>query len=291
MLYQLNTPGDWGQMQDTPNVKTATEELTTPDACNLFLRSWRTDNPDVLLILHGLGGHSGWYIDMGNHYAAQGINVYAMDHRGFGRSGGLRGHIDDYHTYVEDIHFIVTEIRKRHPEGRIYLLGHSMGGIFAAHFAAKYGDMLTGVLFLNPWIRDTSKLSPITTLLILLGGIFKSKHYWQAAGGTVNMTTNPEAIQMLQTDPFWVHEQTATFLFQLFLMRLAMFNKAKSITIPALVMQAEADKAVLIDQSLKFFETLASKDKTCKTYPGYDHDCEFQKDRSLLDNDLVNWIH
>lgn len=290
MLYQPNAPGDWGQMLSTPDIITATEELNTPDATKLFLRSWKTNGSDVLLILHGLGGHSGWYIDMGNTYASRGLTVYAMDHRGFGRSGGMRGHIDDYSTYVEDIAFVVSEIRKRHPASRIYVLGHSMGGIFAAYFAAKYANMLAGVLFLNPWIRDTSNLSPVTTLLILLGGIFKSKHYWQVAGGTEKMTTNPEAIEMLQADPFWVHKETASFLFQIFLMRLAIFQKAKQITIPTLVLQAELDKSVLIDQTFKFYEALASSDKTSITLPGYSHDSEFEKDRSLLDNDLVNWI-
>src|ERR1700726_4228300 len=151
MHYQPDAPGDWGQMQAAPGIVTATEELTTPDMCKLFLRSWKTDGPHVLLLMHGLGGHSGWYIDMGNVLAARGLTVYAMDHRGFGRSGGLPGHIADYHTYVEDIHYVVAEIRKRHPQAPIYVLGHSMGGIFATYFAAKYGAMLTGVLFLNPW--------------------------------------------------------------------------------------------------------------------------------------------
>src|SRR2546421_3255526 len=156
MSYQPQAPGDWGSMLETPGISSSTEKLNTLDACEHFLRSWKTQGSNVLLILHGLGGHSGWYIDMGNVLASHGITIYAMDHRGFGRSEGLPGHIDDYHTYVEDIKFIVTEIHKRHPTGRLYLLGHSMGGLFAAHVTATYGDLLTGVLFLNPWIQDTS---------------------------------------------------------------------------------------------------------------------------------------
>ena len=150
MLYQPDAPGDWGQMLESETIKTATDILNTPDGCTIFLRSWVTDNPDILLILHGLGAHSGWFIDMGNKLAARGMTVFAMDHRGFGRSGGLPGHIDNYHTYIEDIKFIVTTIRERHPEASIHILGHSMGGIFASHFASEYQNTLTSVLFLNP---------------------------------------------------------------------------------------------------------------------------------------------
>ncbi len=246
MSYQPDAPGDWGRMQVTPDIITATEELTTADACKLFLRSWRTSGSDVLLILHGLGAHSGWFMDMGNKLASRGITVYAMDHRGFGRSSAIPGHIDDYHTYVEDIHFIVTTIRRRHPQATIHILGHSMGGIFAAHFAAKYEHMLGGVLFLNPWVQDTARIPLLTTVAILLGGLFKSHRYWQPAGGTEVMTTNADAIRMLQADPFWRRKETASFLFQIFLMRLAILKRASTITIPALVMQAEADKSVVL---------------------------------------------
>jgi alpha-beta hydrolase superfamily lysophospholipase len=290
MLFQPDAPGDWGQMLESDTIKTATDILETSDGCTIFLRSWVTDSPDILLILHGLGAHSGWFIDMGNKLAARGMTVYAMDHRGFGRSGGAPGHIDDFHTYVEDINFIITAIHERHPEASIHILGHSMGGIFASHYAAKYQSALTSVLFLNPWIQDTSQTPVLTTLRILLGGIFKSKRYWQVAGGSEVMTTNPEAIQLLHTDTYWCRKQTSSFLYQLFLMRAAVLKNAKLISKPGLIMQAEADKAVVSEASHNLYEKLANNDKRWKTFPGYGHDSEFEADRTLLDDEVVTWI-
>jgi alpha-beta hydrolase superfamily lysophospholipase len=290
MLYQSEAPGDWGQMLETDTIKTTTSILKTPDDCDLFIRGWITDSPDVLLILHGLGAHSGWFIDMGNKLAARGMTVYAMDHRGFGRSGGLRGHIDNYHTYVEDIDFIVTTIRRRHPEAAIHILGHSMGGIFASHYAAKYQSELASVLFLNPWVQDSSQTPVLTTLRILLGGIFKSRRYWQVAGGSEVMTTNLEAVQMLQTDTYWCRKQTSSFLYQIFLMRSTVLKNAKLISKPGLVMQAELDKAVVSEASHKLYQTLGNNDKRWKTFAGCAHDSEFEADRILLDNEVVCWI-
>lgn len=290
MLYQPDSPGDWGQMLESETIKTATEILKTPDGCTIFLRSWVTDSPDILLILHGLGAHSGWFIDMGNKLAARGLTVYAMDHRGFGRSGGLPGHIDDYHAYIADINFIVTTIRERHPEARIHVLGHSMGAIFTAYYAATYPNAVTSLLFLNPWVKDSSQISIVTTLSIFLGGIFKSRRYWQVAGGSEVMTTNPEAIQLLHTDPYWVRKQTSSFLYQIFLMRSAVLKKAKLISKPGLVMQAEADLAVVSEASHKLYEALGSNDKTWRTFAGYAHDSEFEADRARLDNEIVMWI-
>ncbi len=95
---------------------------------------------------------------------------------------------------------------------------------------------------------------------------------------------------MLQADTFWRREQTASCLFQLLVMRLATFLQAKRITLPALVMRAEADKAVVASTNRRFYETLASRDKNWKSYPSYTHDSEFECDRSQLDGDIVAWI-
>jgi alpha-beta hydrolase superfamily lysophospholipase len=94
---------------------------------------------------------------------------------------------------------------------------------------------------------------------------------------------------MLQADPLWRRKQTASQLFQVFLMRLIVFLKARRITLPALVMQAEADKAVVVETNRKFYEVLASRDTTWKGYPNYSHDSEFERDRSQLDHDIMNW--
>jgi alpha-beta hydrolase superfamily lysophospholipase len=290
MHYQPDAAGDWGREQASETMNVSTEMFTMADFSKVFLRSWQTDSNDILLILHGLGAHSGWFIDMGNELAQRGLTVYTMDHRGFGRSEGLAGHIDSYHLFVEDTSAIINELRKRHPLGRIYLLGHSMGGIFTAHVAARHSDLLAGIIFLNPWIEDSSRLSPITTLRILVGGLRKSRRAWQVAGGHEAMTTNPEAIQMLQADTFWRRTQTSSFLVQILQMRLAVMKLAKSITLPALVLQAEEDKSVLITGTRKFYDALASSDKTWKGYPGYAHDSELEADRSLMDNDIMDWI-
>ncbi|HEU5381124.1 MAG TPA: alpha/beta hydrolase [Ktedonobacteraceae bacterium] len=294
MLYQTHAPGDWGVMQTTSQSQTATETLTMADGCTLFLRSWRTESQDVLLLMHGLGAHSGWFIDMGNELAARGLSVYAVDHRGFGRSGGVPGHVERFDTYVADLAAVLKELRERHTvngqRGRLYVLGHSMGGIFATHLAARHGELLNGVLFLNPWVRDSSKVSLGMTLGVFGGGLLHSKRLWRTPGGIEGMTTNPEAVRMLEADPYWRRDLTANFLLQIFRMRLQVLKLARSIHIPALVMQAEQDKAVMPAATRTLYEALTSSDKTWKAYPDYAHDTELEVDRTQLDRDIVEWI-
>ena len=290
MLYNVESPGDWGSVQTASQARYATETLAMADGCKLFLRSWRNESPDVLLLMHGLGAHSGWFIDMGNELASRGLSVYAVDHRGFGRSEGLPGHVERAANYIEDLVAVITEIRTRHAGARLSILGHSMGGIFATHLAAKHGDLLNGVLFLNPWVQDTAKTSLGMMLGVFGGGLIRSKRLWRTPGGTESMTTNPEAIRMLEADPYWRRELTANFLLEIFKMRLQVLKLAPRITIPALVMQAGQDKAVVPEASRKLYDALGSSDKTWKFYPDYAHDTELEVDRTQLDSDIVEWI-
>jgi alpha-beta hydrolase superfamily lysophospholipase len=268
--------------------------LAMADGCKLFLRGWRGESRDVLLVMHGLGAHSGWFIDMGNELAERGLNVYAVDHRGFGRSEGLPGHVERAENYLTDLVAVLQEIRRRHTgagaPARVYILGHSMGGIFATHLAARFSSLLDGVIFLNPWVRDRAKVAPAMALGVFSGGLVRSRRLWRNPGGTEGMTTNPEAIAMLNADPHWRRDLSANFWLEIMRMRLQVLKLAARITLPALVLQVEQDKSVIPEASRRLYETLASRDKSWKLYPDYAHDAELEAERTQLDQDIVEWI-
>ncbi|HEU5370050.1 MAG TPA: alpha/beta hydrolase [Ktedonobacterales bacterium] len=290
VTYRSESQGDWGLFQSVPGVETTQEWLTMNDGTRLFCRVWRANSPATLLILHGLGAHSAWFIDMGNALAARGLNVWVVDHRGFGRSEGPRGHVTDYRRYLQDIDAVVEAIRAAQPETRLFLLGHSMGGIFATYYAADHPKNAAGLLLLNPWIKDQSKVSVGTLLAVLTRGVFKSPRPFAVAGGPDVMTTNPEAVKLLNADPYWVRAESASFLLQITLMRGKVLSQARRVTLPALVLQASKDLSVVASASEEAFRRLGSADKTWKAYPTYAHDSEFEADRSALDDDIADWI-
>lgn len=290
VTYRAESEGDWGAFESAPGVETTQEWLTMNDGTRLFCRIWRTGGPATLLILHGLGAHSGWFIDMGNALAARGLNVWIVDHRGFGRSEGPRGHVLAYHRYLEDSDAVVEAVRAAQPETRPFLLGHSMGGIFATHYAAAHPKKLAGLLLLNPWVKDQSKVSVGTLLAVLPRGMFKSSRPFAVAGGPDVMTTNPEAVKLLSSDSYWIRAESASFLWQITLMRGKILSQARRVTLPALVLQAGQDRSVVASASEGAFRQLGSADKTWKWYPTYAHDSEFEADRSALDADIADWI-
>jgi alpha-beta hydrolase superfamily lysophospholipase len=295
--YRADFAGDWGTPAAVAGGAYGTDTHTLPDGVKLFYRYWLAADPQAptLVLLHGLGAHSGWFIDMGNELNARGLTIFVPDHRGFGRSEGPRGHALRWQTYPHDTESLLDAFQARRPGAPLFVLGHSMGGLFAIHVAAADArtgrNRLAGVILMNPWIRDTTKLSLATQLGIALGGRRGSNRVVVYPYNITNMTPNPEAGQLLDADSLWVKSQTASFLYQVgLLMRNVVYKRAREVRAPALVLQGEADKVLVRKATRLAFDQLGSKDKTYKTYPGFCHDCEFEPDRAAFDDDIAVWI-
>ncbi|MGH2486492.1 MAG: alpha/beta fold hydrolase, partial [Ktedonobacterales bacterium] len=249
--YSADRVGDWGVPAAAPGGAYDTAQLKLADGTALYYRYWQA--PDlaapVLVILHGLGAHTGWFIDLGNELNARGLSVYMDDHRGFGRSEGARGHVRRGTVYLDDIDHLLREVRRRHPDAPLFLCGHSMGAIFAVLTAAADAttrrNRLSGLILANPWIRDTSKPTLRLAWAVYGRGAFGSARPIQGAGGPEAMTTNPEATSMLLADSQWVRAETGSFFYQILKLRGRVLKAARAVRVPALVIQSEQDLAVV----------------------------------------------
>jgi alpha-beta hydrolase superfamily lysophospholipase len=298
-LYRPDHAGDWGTPRTIVEGSYGTDTLTRPDGTTLFYRFWRQPDPKapVLVLLHGLGAHTGWFLDMGSALNERGLTVYAVDHRGFGRSSGPRGHIRQGSVFIDDVESFLDEVQRRQPGAPLFILGHSMGAIFAVTVAARDATSgrtrLAGMILLNPWVADTAKVSPAALLTVLVGGPFGSRRVPPGTDGsdTSAMTSNPEAVRMLSEDPNWVRARTASFYYRIaFQMKGQLLRRAHDVRTPALVLQAGADRSVVPAASHKCYLALGSADKQWKLLPGMEHDSELEPDRAELDDEIAGWI-
>jgi alpha-beta hydrolase superfamily lysophospholipase len=115
---------------------------------NIYYQKWLPDTKAraVLLIAHGFAEHSGRYLNVVNHFVPEGYAVYALDHRGHGRSDGERVHVDDFNEYIKDLKTFFDMVRKENPVEKIFLIGHSMGSVIALVYTVQYQDELAGLI-------------------------------------------------------------------------------------------------------------------------------------------------
>ena len=104
---------------------------TMADGQRLFLRDWPLPQArGAVLIVHGLGEHSGRYAQLAQWFNQRGYAVRGYDQRGHGRTPGQRGALRHADDLLTDLAMVYTDYAGSLPTPPL-LLGHSMGGLVA----------------------------------------------------------------------------------------------------------------------------------------------------------------
>ena len=123
----------------------------TRDGLALRLTDWPVAQPRArMLLVHGLGEHSGRYAAVAGDLNALGISVRAFDHRGHGKSGGRRGVNGKDADCLSRDTLELFESYAAEGSDLPFLFGHSMGGLVAMHAVGKLGLRPRGLIASSP---------------------------------------------------------------------------------------------------------------------------------------------
>ncbi|UFH57220.1 alpha/beta hydrolase [Spirosoma sp. KNUC1025] len=257
----------------------------------VFYRNWTTRNEPngIVLIVHGLNSHSGYYEKFSAQLIENGYDVYAMDLRGRGLSEGERYYVADYHDIVADIDLLVGIARLTHPSIAIFLLGHSAGGVFASVYAVGNQGKLNGLIsesfafqlhapdFALAIIKFLGYVIPHTRLIRLKNEDF---------------TRDKVIVHAMNNDPLLENEkQPARTIQQLILASAYLKKEMAHITLPLLIIHGTADKATNAIGSQYFMEHASSVDKQLNLYEGYYHDLLNDKYNGIIIKDIIRWLN
>lgn len=127
--------------------------IDASDGNRLFVHRWHNAAAPraVLMIAHGMAEHGARYARLAEALVADGIEVYALDQRGHGRSAerGLLGHYAESNGWskvVGDLATLNHHIRRQHPQAPIFLLAHSMGSYIGQAYLMQHSCSLQGVI-------------------------------------------------------------------------------------------------------------------------------------------------
>jgi alpha-beta hydrolase superfamily lysophospholipase len=264
------------------------------DGLSIFYRKYQAEAEKArMVIAHGLGEHSGRYDNVVRQLLPRGISIWAPDHRGHGQSDGPRGHVSSFYQYVDDLHTLVALSRDTLPEGaKIFLLGHSLGGLIALRFVARFPEVIDGVIVSSPSLGLPEDLpavkafigrimSSLWPTLTLANGLDPSK-----------LSHDEEVVRAYIEDPL-VHDRVSARWFTEFVSAMEAANRSvPEIQVPLLMQLAGDDHLTSAEASKRFFRDLSLADKTLYIYEGLYHETynepEQQRERVLAD--LDTWL-
>jgi alpha-beta hydrolase superfamily lysophospholipase len=273
------------------------------DGTLIFGESFRASRArGALLVVHGLGEHGGRYDELVEHALSLRLDVHVMDLRGHGRSKGTRGHFTDISDHHADLdawiaHLVATgELTDKIPA---VLLGHSLGGLIAITYAAKYvgqppGPPLAGLVLSNPCfgLRWNPALLVEAQLARKVPGFLRSV---QVPNGIdpQNLSHDPEEIERYLDDPL-VHRWITPSAFNAIERAIASLPKLyPQLGMPTLFLLSGKDKVVDTSAAQNFAGKLgiAHPGKVeVKLFHSFFHEPfhELRRERAFLE--LKKWI-
>ncbi len=266
------------------------ETFTGRHGTKIFMRSWRPAAPRaVVVICHGVNSHSGQYLWTGEQLSAAGFAVYAYDHRGRGRSEGRRFYIDEIADYTDDLGTLIDLAKSREPGLKVFLLGHSAGGVVGCTWSLDHQKEIAGFIC-ESFAYQVPAPALVLALVRLFGKIFPKLPVLKLK--MKDFTRDPAALAVLEADPLCKGEiQPARTVAELLKATDRMKAEFNTLKLPLLIMHGTLDKATVPAGSKEFYEAAGASDKTLKLYEGHFHDLlnDLGKDKVLAD--VVGWIN
>lgn len=258
---------------------------------NIFYRNWRTGNrpKGIVLIIHGLNSHSGYYQNFALQLNEENYEAYAFDLQGRGNSEGERYYISDYTEIIADIDLLADIIQTAHPNIPLFLFGHSAGGVFAAIYAIKGQSRLKGFIsesfafqvpapgFAKALIKFLARVIPHVRMVSLKNEDF---------------SRDIMVVGAMNSDPLLENEkQPAKTMQQLFCAAEVLKGEMPEIRLPLLILHGTADQVTLPTGSKYFMEHAGSADKQLKLYEGHYHDLLNDKYNWIIIKDIIRWLN
>lgn len=270
---------------------------TTADGTDLLVRHWPADEVEAggawagrpwasVLLVHGLGEHSGRYEHVGDQMAAAGMDVYAYDQRGNGGSGGRRGHVDRWSQLHDDLAERLAAVRVSAAGRPVVLYAHSMGGLVATGYLLSTRPKPDLAVLTSPAL-DSALPGWKKVVARLLSGVSPTHGLSNDFDGST-LSRDPAVAVKAKADPASAKVTTTRFgaeaLAEQGRVRRAVVG---GFGIPTLVLHGLDDGLVPATAS-DVLDGVPSVER--RTYPGLRHELHNEPEGPEIMDEVIAWI-
>jgi alpha-beta hydrolase superfamily lysophospholipase len=261
---------------------------------NLYYQCWRPPGEvrAVLALVHGLGGHSGVFTHVVEHFLPQDYAIYALDCRGSGRSPGQRGYIQAWQEYREDIQAWIQRIRQDYPQEPLFLLGHSLGGVIVLDYVLRSPEAAATLKGLIVWAPVVGKVG-VPPLRMALGRLLSwlwPRFSLKTGLSRTSGSRDPAVVLASEQDPLRHCRGTARLVTEWSQTTAWLHQQADQLPLPFLLLQGTEDSVALLSESRQFYQRVSGPDKELCEYLGTYHELFDDFGYEDVLRDLQNWL-
>lgn len=226
-------------------------DLAVADGTLLKLRRWPAPRQPrgTVLIVHGLGEHSGRYHHVARRLFDAGWATLGYDQRGHGLSPGPRGGLRRPDDLLTDLATVLDAAHTLDAQP-VILLGHSMGGLVAARFVAAHMRPVAGLVLSSPAL-DAGLSGFNQALLGVMHALAPGLPLPNGLDASF-ISHDAAVVQAYRDDPLVHGKVTARLVRFIVDAGVAAREQAAAWTVPTLLMWAGADRLVNPQGSAQF---------------------------------------
>ena len=244
----------------------------------------------VLLIVHGLAEHSGRYRNIASRFTKLGYAVYGLDQRGHAKSEGLRGYVERFSYYVDDLKSFANIVRRKHPEKKFFMHGHSMGALVAIAYATHHQNKLNGLIATGVSLKAGSGFSPLHIALARLLSRLTPKLGIAVIDASA-ISRDQAVVNAYINDPLVFRGKLSARLgAELIAVMQKLPAQLPKIDLPILIMHGTDDRLCNPEGSRILYQRVSSEDKTLKLYEGFYHEIFNEPGQEQVLKDMESWL-
>ena len=271
------------------------QTITSHDGVPLHAQTWQlTGRPAraAVVIVHGVGEHCDRYQHVIDRLIPLGIDVYSWDHRGHGRSGGRRGHVNRWTDYTTDLRAVLARARAQHaPDLPLFVFGHSMGALITLAAALESPPLaISGLIISGVPIQPAGVAKPhLIFLSHILSRIWPTFSVGLPFDGAA-LTSDTDELGKLQQDTTGHRRITVRWGKEALDSIQRIRANTAQLTHPLLILHGALDTVNLPSGAEWLHQHAASADKELHLYPATHHEPHNDVERNAMLDHLSHWL-
>jgi alpha-beta hydrolase superfamily lysophospholipase len=262
----------------------------------LYWQCWRPGSEPALVpravvaLVHGVGEHSGRYMNLVRPLVDDGYAVYGYDQRGHGRSPGPRVYVDRWADYREDLGAFLDMVARQAPGSPIVVYGHSMGSLVVLDYLLEHPKGLTGAIVSGVALQPAGVGRPYQVIMARVLSRVTPRLTVDLGIDAGSLTRDPQALEAARADPMLTSRATVRWGAESLATVRRVNEGMANIDLPLLVLHGGADPLNHPGGARALFETVSSPDKTLRIYPSVHHEPHNDLGHEQVASDVKEWL-